>query len=94
MLDKLWDCGTNSSEMANATQSKVAAFQVRAEAARRGWRIRDLAAVAGLAPDTVTNVLCGNNTSSVTQSKIEAALDKAIWSTPAEFAARKSKQRK
>ena len=79
--------------MAKATSTtRIAGFVVRAAAARRGWRIKDLAAAAGLAPDTVTNCLCGNNTNPTTRLRIEDAIGQAVWTEPDVFAARQHRK--
>jgi hypothetical protein len=67
--------------------NKMATAKVRTELIRRAWKTADLAKAIGLAPRTVTNVLCGKRHLSARMA-IEDTLEIIAWSSPSEFAAR------
>lgn len=73
---------------------KIAAGKARAAMALRGWKTGDLAKALGLAPGTVTNLICGTNRGKSTRMRIEDILGVAAWSTPEEFEARQRATKK
>jgi lambda repressor-like predicted transcriptional regulator len=60
--------------MAVPVQTRIAAQAVRLELARRAWSTTDLARHAGLDPQHLTNLLCGNSRSVKGRKKINQAL--------------------
>lgn len=59
---------------ATITDRKAAARMIRRQMLARGWKLADLARVAGLHIRHCSNLVCGNNRSSRGRAAIETAL--------------------
>lgn len=55
---------------------------VRVEIARRGWKVGDLAVKAGLNPEHLSNLLCGNVSSAIAKAKVNDALGQPLFVIP------------
>jgi len=63
---------------------------VRAELARRGLRVRELAAMVGFPPRRISNVLCGNDPSWPPRAAINRALGRTFFIQPSARRVRKA----
>jgi predicted transcriptional regulator len=65
--------------MSDSNEPRVFVAVIRRLLAARGWRQHDLAAAAGVMPNTITDVLNGRNPRIDTLTKVAAAFKVPLW---------------